>query len=175
MHSVRLQSSAVRRADPSSAHAPWRRVRAATARVLLVASVSAALSGCSVVSSAGTPPAAAPAPSGGPYEPVRRAGDLLFLAGQIGARADGSLEPGGIGPETRRALERVKALVESEGSTMDRVVKCSVFLLDISEWDAMNAVYTTFFTGRKPARTAVGSIGIPAGGRVEIECIATVS
>lgn len=134
----------------------------------------ATLAGCSLVSSSPAPAPAGPAPAAGPYEPVRRAGTLLFLSGQIGARTDGTLVPGGIQPETRRALERVQALVESEGSTMDRVVKCTVFLADIAEWDAMNEVYAQFFRGRKPARTAVGGIGVPRTGRVEIECIAAV-
>ncbi len=133
-----------------------------------------AVSGCSVInkvtSQSGTP-GGQPA---GPYEAVRQAGGLLFLSGQIGMRDDGTLEPGGIQAETRRALERVKALVESEGSSMDRVVKCTVFLADIAEWDAMNVAYARFFGERKPARTAVGGLGIPRNGRVEIECVASV-
>jgi 2-iminobutanoate/2-iminopropanoate deaminase len=128
--------------------------------------------GCSVIGAVagggGTP-----APPAGPYEAVRQGGGLLFLAGQLGTRDDGSLVPGGIQPETRRALEKIKALVESEGSTMDRVVKCTVFLADVAEWDAMNVEYAKFFPGRKPARTAVGGIGIPRMGRVEIECVAS--
>lgn len=146
--------------------------RLASALALLL---TVALAACSVSSQAGgASPAAGPAPAAGPYEPVRRAGGLLFLSGQIGAQADGSLVAGGIAAETRRALERVQALVESEGSTMDRVVKCTVFLADVTEWDAMNEVYASFFRGRKPARSAVGGIEIPRAGRVEIECIATV-
>jgi len=133
------------------------------------------LGGCTLVSQIATTPASdAPVPPAGPYEPVRRAGGLLFLSGQIGTRDDGTLVAGGVQAETRRALERVKSLVESEGSSMDRVVKCTVFLADIAEWDAMNEAYARFFPGRKPARTAVGGIGIPRQGRVEIECVAAV-
>jgi len=132
------------------------------------------LGGCSLLGQLATTTPGSPAPPAGPYEPVRRAGGLLFLAGQLGTRDDGSLVPGGIGAETRRALEKIRALVESEGSSMDRVVKCSVFLADIAEWDAMNVEYAKFFPGRKPARTAVGGIGVPREGRVEIECIAGV-
>jgi 2-iminobutanoate/2-iminopropanoate deaminase len=146
-------------------------------RVLLAAVLFAAVtgtSGCAVLnkvtSQSGTP-GGQPA---GPYEAVRRAGGLLFLSGQIGARDDGTLEPGGIQAETRRALERVKALVESEGSSMDRVVKCTVFLADIAEWEAMNVAYARFFGDRKPARTAVGGVGIPRNGRIEVECVASV-
>lgn len=128
--------------------------------------------GCAVRTGAVTSGSRSPAPPAGPYEAVRRAGGLLFLAGQLGTADDGTLVPGGVQPETRRALEKIKALVEGEGSTMDRVVKCTVFLADVAEWDAMNVEYATFFPGRKPARTAVGGIGVPRLGRVEIECIA---
>jgi 2-iminobutanoate/2-iminopropanoate deaminase len=142
-------------------------------RVATVALAVGALSGCAVISAVGGG-GGSPAPPAGPYEAVRRGGGLLFLAGQLGTRDDGSLVGGGIQPETRRALEKIQALVESEGSTMDRVVKCTVFLADIAEWDAMNVEYAKFFPGRKPARTAVGGIEIPRAGRVEIECIASV-
>jgi len=143
-------------------------------RVVVAVGAAIVLGGCSFLSQIATATPDSPAPPAGPYEPVRRAGGLLFLAGQLGTRDDGSLVSGGIGPETRRALEKIKALVESEGSTMDRVVKCSVFLADVLEWDAMNVEYAKFFPGRKPARTAVGGIEIPRSGRVEIECIASV-
>jgi 2-iminobutanoate/2-iminopropanoate deaminase len=130
------------------------------------------LGGCTLPRPGGGATRALSAPPAGPYEPVRQAGGLLFLAGQLGTHDDGTLVSGGIGPETRRALEKIQALVESAGSTMDRVVKCSVFLADVLEWDAMNVEYARFFPGRKPARTAVGGIEIPRSGRVEIECIA---
>lgn len=110
-----------------------------------------------------------------PYTPVVRAGGMLYLAGQIGADAanGGALAPGGIEGETRQVLENIKALLAASGASMDRVVKCTVFLVDIGEWDRMNAVYRTYFPeGRYPARTAVGVAGLPGGARVEIECLA---
>lgn len=144
-------------------------------RLGVAGALALALSGCSLLSQISTTPTGdGPAPPAGPYEPVRRAGEVLFLSGQIGARDDGTLVTGGVQAETRRALERVKALVESEGSSMERVVKCTVYLADIAEWDAMNEAYARFFPGRKPARTAVGGLGIPRQGRVEIECVAAV-
>lgn len=159
-------------ARPVSGRFSW----PARRRSVLLAVGMLLLSGCSVVSSMGSStPANGPAPAIGPYEPVRRAGDLLFLSGQIGARDDGTVVPGGVGAETKRALERIKSLVESEGSTMERVVKCTVFLVDVADWDAMNAVYATFFTaGRRPARSSVGGVVLPREARVEIECVATV-
>lgn len=148
-------------------------MRSGWPRVVTFVLSAALASGCTVLNSVMTS-SGTPAPPAGPYEPIRRGGGLLFVAGQLGTRDDGTLVAGGVQPETRRALEKIKALVESEGSTMDRVVKCTVFLADIAEWDAMNVEYAKFFPGRKPARTAVGGIGIPRMGRVEIECIAAV-
>ena len=97
-----------------------------------------------------------------------RVGKTLYLSGQLGADSTGQY--GGITPETRNALEKVKTLVERYGSSMDRVAKCTVFLVDMSEWSAMNAVYTTYFPN-KPARSAIGT-QLLGGARVEIECIA---
>ena len=98
-----------------------------------------------------------------------RVGKTLYLSGQLGADSAGVY--GGITPETRNALEKVKALVERYGSSMDRVAKCTVFLVDMSEWGAMNAVYTTYFPNNRPARSAIGT-QLLGGARVEIECIA---
>jgi enamine deaminase RidA (YjgF/YER057c/UK114 family) len=70
-------------------------------------------------------------------------------------------------------MENMKAVLEQFGSSMDRVVKCTVFLADIGEWAAMNEVYRTYFVN-PPARSALGSSGLALNARVEIECIATV-
>lgn len=120
-----------------------------------------------------TPPAGR---TDAPYSEVVRVGDLLFLAGKLGIEPEtGELPEGGIQPETRQAMENIKAVVEREGSTMDRVVKCTVFLADIGEWAAMNEVYTQFFPKNRPARSAVGKSGLGRDARVEIECIAVAS
>jgi 2-iminobutanoate/2-iminopropanoate deaminase len=110
-----------------------------------------------------------------PFSPAVRAGGLVFLSGQLGTRmVDGrpALVPGGIEAETRQALENVRAIVEESGSSMERVVKCTVMMADMAEWPRMNAVYATFFPGPKPARSAFGTTGLALGARVEIECIA---
>ena len=109
-----------------------------------------------------------------PFSPVVRVGNVLYLAGQLGTDATGRLVAGGIGPETRQAMENIRALVVANGSSMDRVVKCTAMLADINEWAAMNAVYVTFFPNNKPARSAFGTSGLARNGRVEIECIAVV-
>ena len=113
-----------------------------------------------------------PAPPVGPFSRAVRVGDLLFLAGQIGTDASGRLVPGGIQPETRQTLENIRAELRRHGLGMERVAKCTVFLADIAEWGRMNEVYTTFFPGPKPARSAAGANGLALGARVEIECIA---
>jgi reactive intermediate/imine deaminase len=107
-----------------------------------------------------------------PFSEAVRVGDLLFVSGQIG-NLPGTLElaPGGIGGETRQALENIAAILERNGSSLDRVAKCSVFLLDMAEWPALNEIWVEYFHN-KPARSALGASGLAKGARVEIECIA---
>jgi 2-iminobutanoate/2-iminopropanoate deaminase len=110
--------------------------------------------------------------SPGPFSEAVRVDNLVFLSGVLGTDSTGRLVPGGIGPETKQALENVKAALERNGLSMDRVVKCTAMLADIAEWGAMNTVYTTYFPGPKPARSAFGASGLVRGGRSELECIA---
>ena len=120
-------------------------------------------------------PYGAPAPTR-PFSPAVRVGNMLYLSGQIGTPPDarGSLVPGGIEPETRQTLENIRDVLERSGSTMERVVKCTVMMADMREWERMNAVYATFFPHHKPARSAFGATSLALGARVEIECLATV-
>jgi reactive intermediate/imine deaminase len=108
-----------------------------------------------------------------PFSDAVRAGDLLFVSGQIGNRP-GSLEvvPGGIRSQARQALENIRGILERNGSGLERVAKCTVFLADIAEWAAFNEVYVTFFPTHPPARSALAASGLAAGARVEVECIA---
>ena len=109
-----------------------------------------------------------------PFSSAVRVDNLLFLSGQLGYDSEaGALVEGGIGPETRKTLENISQTLEDFGSSMDKVVKCTVFLADMSEWAAMNEVYTTFFVN-KPARSALGVSGLALNARTEIECIAVV-
>ena len=109
-----------------------------------------------------------------PFTPAVEVGDVLYLAGQIGtsANAQGGVVPGGIQAETRQTMLNIKDVLEKSGSSMDRVFKCTVFMADMREWDAMNEVYVTFFPNQKPARSALGASGLALNARVEIECFA---
>jgi reactive intermediate/imine deaminase len=129
---------------------------------------------------AAMPAAAAPEffdPSGGkaPFSEAVRSGDLLFMSGQLGMKGSArELVPGGIQAETRATMDNIKATVEQHGSSMERVLKCTVFLADMAEWAAMNEVYVTYFPKGRPARSAVQVSGLALGARVEIECIAAL-
>lgn len=110
-----------------------------------------------------------------PFSAAVRVGDMLYLSGQLGTDSGGDLVDGGIEPETRQTMQNIRALLEANGSSMDRVVKCLVMLADMGEWSAMNGVYVTFFPDHLPARSAMGASGLALGARVEIECIAVVA
>ncbi|HLG14757.1 MAG TPA: RidA family protein [Blastocatellia bacterium] len=110
-----------------------------------------------------------------PFSDVVRVGNMLYLAGKLGTDGSGKLASGGIAGETRQTLENIKTVLESNGSSLDHVVKCTVMLADMKEWAEMNSVYTTFFKkDRMPARSAFGTSGLALNARVEIECIAVV-
>jgi 2-iminobutanoate/2-iminopropanoate deaminase len=110
-----------------------------------------------------------------PFSSAVRTGNLIFLSGQIGTRIENGvpvLVAGGMEAEARQTLDNIKAIVERAGASMDKVVKCSVMLADMREWPAFNAIYATYFPGKKPARSAWGATGLALGARVEVECIA---
>jgi reactive intermediate/imine deaminase len=117
-----------------------------------------------------------PVPGGSnlPFSEAVRVGPMLYLAGQLGTGADGNVVSGGIEAETKQALENIKAVLERHNSSLDRVVKCTAMLADMSEWATMNGVYTKYFTKNLPARSAFGATALARNGRVEIECWATV-
>ena len=110
-----------------------------------------------------------------PFSDAVRVGHLLFLSGQIG-NVSGTTElvPGGIQAEARQTMEKIKTILEANGSSLDRVVKATVMLADIAEWPAFNEVYVTYFPGNKPARSAFAGSGLAFGARCEVEVIATV-
>jgi 2-iminobutanoate/2-iminopropanoate deaminase len=107
-----------------------------------------------------------------PFSPAVRVNGFLILSGQIGTDSAG-LVKGGIVPETRQTMENIKRTLEQNGSSLDQVVKCTVFMVDMKEWQTMNDVYVTYFKPeRLPARSAAGASGLALGSKVEIECLA---
>ncbi len=110
-----------------------------------------------------------------PFSEAVRVGSLLFVAGQLGNQpGTRTIVSGGIVAETRQTMENIKAVLERHGSSLDQVVKVTVFLGDIQEWSAFNEVYVQYFTGKLPARSALGANGLALGAKVEMECIAAV-
>jgi len=107
-----------------------------------------------------------------PFSEAVVVGNMLYLSGQLGTDSSGKLVPGGIEPETRQALANIAATLGRHGSSLDRVVKCTVMLADVGEWAAMNEVYLTFFPSQRPARSAFGTSGLALGARLELECMA---
>ena len=106
-----------------------------------------------------------------PFSEAVQIGDLLILSGQIGVLPGTlTLVDGGIQAETRQTMENIKTVLERHGSSMERVVKCTVMLDDIDEWGALNEVYREYFPVLKPARSAFGADGLALGAKVEIEC-----
>ncbi len=110
-----------------------------------------------------------------PFSDAVKVGDMLYLSGKLGnVPGTSQLAEGGIQGETRQTMENIKAALEKYGSSLDEVVKCTVFLADIAEWSAMNEVYKTYFPTDPPARSALGTSGLALGARVEIECFAAM-
>ncbi|GAB4209708.1 MAG: RidA family protein [Roseiflexaceae bacterium] len=108
----------------------------------------------------------------GPYSQAIVFGDLVFCSGQIPLRPDGVQEQGEIGEQTRQVLTNLKAVLEAAGSSLERVLKTTVFLADMNDFAAMNAVYGEFFTAEPPARSTIQVARLPRDARVEIEAIA---
>jgi 2-iminobutanoate/2-iminopropanoate deaminase len=116
-------------------------------------------------------PPGIPAPRG-PYSPAVRAGDFIFVSGQIPVDpATNQISSGDIQHETRIALNNVKLVVEGAGATLADVVKVGVFIRDAKDFAAMNEVYTEFFGNAKPARSTI-VCNFMADIKVEIDCVA---
>lgn len=117
--------------------------------------------------------AGAPKPQG-PYSSVVRAGDFLFVSGQgpVDAESGEMQTEASVQEQTRLVLQHVQTLLRGCGADLDDVVKCSVFLADVKDFDAMNEVYAEVFGPYKPARTTVGAGMVALGMKVEIDCIA---
>ena len=114
----------------------------------------------------------APEPRG-PYSHAVRAGDFIYVSGQVAINPHSNkLEQGTVASETRMTIENIRAILKAAGADLGDVIKCSVFLADIRDFSAMNEVYGEYFGAAKPARTTVQAT-LPAQGiKVEIDCVA---
>jgi len=116
---------------------------------------------------------AAPAPfQGAPYNQAIIAGEFVFVAGQLGLKPGDTAIEGDVATQTGQALSNLAAILDAAGSSMDRLVKTSVFLLDLADFQAMNEVYATRVGSQPPARSTFQVAGLPSGARVEIEAVA---
>jgi reactive intermediate/imine deaminase len=108
-----------------------------------------------------------------PFSSAVRGGDILYVSGNLG-NVPGKFElvAGGVAAQTRQALENIRESLAVAGSSLDRVVKCTVFLADMADFQAMNEAYREFFPIDPPARTTVAVKALAMNARVEIECIA---
>ncbi len=124
-------------------------------------------------------PRDAPIPSGIalprlPYSPVIRSGDHVFTAGQVAHGEDGAIVAGGIAEQTTQVLANVRACLAAAGCELDDVQKVNVYLADLADFEAFNAVYREAFTAPYPARTTV-QVGLPPGIRIEVEAVARLA
>ena len=115
----------------------------------------------------------APAPfQGAPYNQAIRVGELVFVAGQLGLKPGGAAPEGGVAAQTEQALQNLAAILVEAGSSLDNLVKTSVFLQDLGDFAAMNEVYARYAGDRPPARSTFQVAKLPSGALVEIEAVA---
>ena len=110
----------------------------------------------------------------GPYSQAIAADNFIFCSGQIGIDPNVGKLVEGIENQTKQVMENLKAVLEESGSSLDKVVKCTVYLADINDYVTMNGIYGKYFTDHKPARAAFAVAALPAGALIEIEMIAAV-
>lgn len=109
----------------------------------------------------------------GPYCSAIRSGNLLFCSGQTGINpASDKVDESTVEGQTRQVMENLKTVLDSQGLTVQHIVKCNVYLNDMANFQAMNKVYGEMLEGHTPARTTVAVAGLPLNALVEIECIA---
>ncbi|MEX1155675.1 MAG: RidA family protein [Chloroflexota bacterium] len=110
----------------------------------------------------------------GPYSQGMRAGGLVFTAGQVGSEPSTGVLAEGVAAQADRALRNLSAVLDAAGTSLDRVVKTTVFLTDMADFAAMNEVYARHFSAPYPARSTVAVRALPKGAAVEVEAIAMV-
>ncbi len=108
----------------------------------------------------------------GPYSQAVVHNGLIFTSGQIALDSQNTMNNGDIRAQSTQVLENLKAILESSGSSLQKVLKTTIFLTDISNFDVLNEVYASFFGTHKPARSTIAVKALPKNALVEIECIA---
>ena len=117
----------------------------------------------------------APAPfQGAPYSQAIRAGEFVFVSGQLGLKPDDSEITGSIEEQTEQIFQNLRAILEAAGTGLDRLVKTTVFLTDLADFARMNEVYAQHVGAAPPARSTVEVAALPSGAKVEIDAIATL-
>jgi 2-iminobutanoate/2-iminopropanoate deaminase len=109
----------------------------------------------------------------GPYSQAVKAGNLVFTSGQLGLDPQTGALPEGIESQTHGAMKNIGAILESAGLSYRHIVKTTIFLKDLSDFAAVNAIYEDYFSGAYPARSCVQVAALPKNALVEIECVAT--
>lgn len=118
----------------------------------------------------------------GPYVQAVKSGGLIFCSGQIPLKIDGSIVGGdsdapigaGVKEQAKQVMENLKAVLTVAGSSFEKAVKCTIYLVDMNDFAAVNEVYGSYFPDHKPARVTVGVAALPKGAKVEIDCVAEV-
>lgn len=112
----------------------------------------------------------------GPYSQAIRTDSIIYTAGQIGLDpATMELVAGGVEEQTRQVINNLRNVLEAAGSSLEHVVKTTVFLKDMSDFPIMNTIYAEYFGGNPPARSTVAVAGLPKGGLIEIEAVALIA
>ena len=106
-----------------------------------------------------------------PFSPAIRAGDFVYVSGQVAHGENGELIDGGIIPQTRRTIENLRRILEQAGCTLDDVIKCNVWLADARDFWSFNKIYASYFPGVPPARSTVQS-PLMIDAKIEIDCVA---
>ncbi|MCI0613361.1 RidA family protein [bacterium] len=108
----------------------------------------------------------------GPYSQVIKAGGFLFLAGQISLTSENVMNEGDIVAQAHQVMKNLQAVLEKAGATLDHVVKTTIFLADLNDFEAVNQVYAQYFQEPYPARSTIQAARLPKGARLEIDAIA---
>jgi 2-iminobutanoate/2-iminopropanoate deaminase len=108
----------------------------------------------------------------GPYSQVIKAGGFLFLAGQIPLTSENVMNEGDIAAQAHQVMKNLQAVLEKAGATLNHVVKTTIFLADLNDFEAVNQVYAQYFTEPYPARSTIQAARLPKGARLEIDAIA---